>query len=150
MKIFIFYESKFGNGKLLSETLSKILNEKGAQARAYSIREVDAQNIENADFYVFSSPIRMFMFPLSMKKFISKFQPPRKGTGYALMTTYMNPKVKALRVMKKLLDKKGMTKIPVDFKVKVTEIKGPLESGYEKGLEEFASRIIESGDTKPS
>ena len=99
-----------------------------------------------ADFYVFSSPMRMFMFPLSMKNFIGKFNPPKKDTGYALMTTYLNPSVKALAVMKKLLDKKGMIKIPMDFKVKVLDVKGPLESGYENGLEGFASAILESMD----
>ena len=35
MKIIIFYESRFGNGKLLSEGLKKILDEKGAQAEAH-------------------------------------------------------------------------------------------------------------------
>lgn len=144
MKIFIFYESKFGNGKLLSERLKKNLNEKGADAEAYSIREVNLKNIGIADFYVFSSPMRMFMFPLSMRSFIGRFKPPKKGTGYALMTTYMDPRAKALAVMKRLLDKKGMIKISMDFKVKVLDIKGPLESGYENGLEEFASAILKS------
>ncbi len=150
MKILIFYESKFGNGKLLSESLSKILEGKGAQARAYSIKNAQLEKIGNADFYVFSSPVRMFMFPINMKRFISMFEPPIKGTGYALMTTYLNPKAKALKVMKKLLDKKGMVKIPVDLKVKVKEIKGPLENGYENDLEDFANKIIENASSKPS
>ena len=144
MKISIFYESRFGNGKLLSEGLKKFLNDKGAEAEAYSIYEKDLQNIGTADFYIFSSPMRMFLFPLNMRSFISRFKPPKKGTRYALMTTYLNPSVKALAVMKKLLDKKGMIKISMDFKVKVLDIKGPLESGYENSLEEFAGEIIES------
>jgi flavodoxin len=146
MKIFIFYESRFGNGKLLAERLSKILNDKGAEAEAYSIREINLKNIGIADFYVFSSPMRMFMFPLRMRSFIGGFKPPKKGIGYALMTTYIDPRVKALTAMKNLLDKKDMIKISMDFKVKVLDIKGPLESGYENGLEEFASEIIKNID----
>jgi multimeric flavodoxin WrbA len=142
MKVFIFYESRFGNGKLLSENLKKLLKDRGAEAEAFSIREVNLKGIGPADFYVFSAPMRMFMLPLAMRGFIGGFKPPKLGTGYALMTTYLDPRVKALSVMKQLLDRKGMVKTGTDFKVKVLNTEGPLESGYEPGLEKFADEII--------
>ena len=37
-----------------------------------------------------------------MKSFLKKFRPAKEGAKYALMTTYLNPQVKALANMEKL------------------------------------------------
>jgi len=44
--------------------------------------------------------------------------------------------------MEELLQPKGMTKVSNGIKIKVTGMKGPLEEGYQKKLEDFATEII--------
>ncbi len=142
MKIIVIYESKFGNGKKLSEELVEILKGKGQESEAFSINNVKPKNLPAADIYVFSSPTRVFMLPIRMKLFIKRFIPKKAKAKYALMTTYMDPRVKALKAMDKLMRSKKMGKASNDFKVKVLDLKGPLEEGYRKGLEQFADNIL--------
>jgi len=142
MKILILYESRFGNGKKLSGELAEILNGKAQDAEAISIYDVRPGDLSAADVYVFSSPARMFMLPISMRKFIGGFSPKAEGAKYALITTYMDPKARALKVMGKLIGTKKMAKAADDLKVRVTDIRGPLEEGYREKLEKFADDIL--------
>jgi flavodoxin len=144
MKILILYESRFGNGKKLSEELAAILNGKAQDAEAISIHDVRPGDLSAADVYVFSSPTRIFMLPISMRRFIRGFSPKADGSRYALMTTYMDPKARALKVMEKLIGTKKMAKAAGDLKVRISDIKGPLEEGYRDKLEKFADDILES------
>ena len=84
------------------------------------------------------------MLPPSMKSFLKKFKPANDGAKYALMTTYLDPRVKALASMEKILQKKGMVKITDGFKVKALNIEGPLEEGYLGRLKEFSDQLIAS------
>lgn len=142
MKILVLYESRFGNGKRLSEELAAILNGRAQDAEAISIYDIGPGDIPAADIYVFSSPTRMFMLPISMRRFIKSFSPGTRGAKYALMTTYINPGVKALKVMEKLIGTKKMGKAADDLKVRVVDIKGPMEGGYRDRLEKFADDIL--------
>lgn len=144
MKILIIYESKYGNGKILAAGLQELLRNKSQDAEIFSVRNLKPSTLPWADIYVFSSPVRMFMLPLSMRSFLRRFKPVKEGAKYALMTTYMDPRVKALEFMEKLLQSKGMIKITDGFKVKVMDMKGPLEEGYRKRLEKFTAELIKS------
>ena len=142
MKIIISYDSKFGNGKKVVEELQEILKEKGQDVEIFSVGDTKPEDLPTADIYIFSSPTRMFMLPPGMKSFIKKFKPANEKSKYALITTYLDPRVRALAAMEKVLQKKGMIKITDGFKVKVTNIEGPLEEGYENRLKEFAVQLI--------
>jgi flavodoxin len=80
--------------------------------------------------------------PGKMKKFLKKLNVEEKSVKYALMTTQMDPNAKTLEKMQKILEPKGMTKVTPGLHIKVEGMKGPLEEGYEKKIEEFASQIL--------
>jgi len=144
MKILIIYESQFGNGEKIIKELQEILNEKGQDVEIFPVRTTKPSSLPPADFYIFHSPIRMFNIPLKMRFFLMRFKPAKTGAKYALMTTYLDPRVKALTIMGEMLDKKGMIRVSDGFKAKVLDMKGPLEEGYKERLGKFAEEILKN------
>jgi flavodoxin len=141
MRICIIYASWFGNGKKLVEKLGAILTERHHDVMALSLMDETAGTAPDADLYIFSSPTRKFSLPTNVKDFVSGFVPPRSGTRYALMTTYMDPRTIGLKKMQAMLDSKGMRKIADDCRIKSLGLKGPLEDGHDKKLMAFAEEV---------
>jgi menaquinone-dependent protoporphyrinogen IX oxidase len=142
MKVQIFYESKFGNGKKCVDYLGNVLSEKGHEISKNSIREVKPDSIPRCDLYIFSSPTRMGNAHGKMKKFLKKMNIPGEGKKYALIATYADPETKTLTTMEELAKSKGLTKATDGIKIKVNGMKGPLEDSYEEKLDEFASKMF--------
>jgi multimeric flavodoxin WrbA len=63
VKINIVYTSKFGNRKKCIEELREIMEKKGQEVKVFSIADIKLNNLPEADIYIFSSPVRMFMLP---------------------------------------------------------------------------------------
>ncbi len=142
MKVQIFYESKFGNGKKCVEYLGNVISGKGHDVVTNSIREVKPNSIPQSDLYIFSSPTRMGNAHGKMKRFLKKMEIPKEGKKYALIATYADPETKTLTTMEDLVKAKGLTKAADGIKIKVNGMKGPLEDSYEEKLDEFASSMF--------
>ena len=145
MKVYIAYESKYGNGKKCIEHLQGILSKKGHDVETSSIREIKPNALPQADLYIFSSPTHIGNPPRKMRKFLKNLEVKQEGARYALVATCMNDmcnKTKALQVMEDLLQPSGMTKVSDGIKIKVTGMKGPLETGYEEKLDAFVKEIL--------
>lgn len=143
MKVCIVYESKYGNGKTCAEYLQSVISRKGHDTEILSIREIKPKLLPQADFYIFSAPTHIGGPPGKMKRFLKNLKCEEKEGKYALITTCVDLNTKALQKMKDILQPKGMMKISDGLKIKVTGMKGPLEDGYDKKLEEFAAEILE-------
>ena len=141
MKINIIYESKFGNGKKMVEELSDILKAEKNEVKLFMFTDTRPDELPPADLYIFHSPTRQFMLPMGVRGFVKKFSPPSDGTRYALSTTYMDPRTIALKKMDAFLQKKGIVKLTDDLKIKVLDLKGPLEDYGEK-IREFAGKLV--------
>ncbi|MCK5258602.1 MAG: flavodoxin domain-containing protein [Thermoplasmatales archaeon] len=142
MKVCIAYESKYGNGKKCVEYLQNIISKKGKDVEAFSVREIKPNSLPQADLYIFSTPTHIGSPPGKMKKFLKKLEITEEGTKYALMATCMDYKTKSLQTMENLIQPSGMTKVSDGIKIKVTGMKGPLETGYEEKLDTFAKEIL--------
>jgi flavorubredoxin len=142
MKVCIAYESKYGNGKKCVDYLQEAIAKKGHSVETSSIYEIKPNSLPNADLYIFSSPTHIGRPPRKMKKFLNNLEISQEEAKYTTMATHMDPKAKTLQIMENLLQPKGMTKISDGIRIKVTGLKGPLEEGYEKKLDEFANKII--------
>jgi hypothetical protein len=98
-----------------------------------------------ADLYLFSSPGRCGKPRWGMRRFLKKAHLP-SGTSYAILTTEMpTPEERAkwrrvIPVMNQILQEKGLVKI-AESTVLVTGLKGPLQKGWQKEVEAFASQI---------
>jgi hypothetical protein len=159
MKIEYFHASKFGNGAMVAEEFKRLMAAKGSTVNVHHIRDAHPKELTPADLYVFSSPGRIGKPIGSMRRFLKKAR-LSPGTRYAILTTEGAPqpnkrtgklpteeelaKYQRVRpIMNELLLTKGMNKV-AEGRVLVTGMKGPLEEGWQKKVEEFAAAILTS------
>jgi len=142
MKVYIAYESKYGNGKKCVEYLTEAITKKGHSVETSSIREINPDSIPSADLYIFSSPTHIGRPPRKMKKFLNNLEISQEEAKYTTIVTHMDPKAKTHQIINNLLQPKGMTKVSDGVRIKVNGMKGPLEEGYEKKLDAFANEIF--------
>lgn len=156
MKIEYTHASKYGNGATVAEEFKERMATRGAKVDVHHIAGVKPKDLPPADLYVFSSPGRMGKPIRAMRRFLKDLRLPF-GTRYALLTTEMAPqpdkktgrmpteeeicKYQRVRpIMHELLQGKGLVPVGED-KVYVTDIKGPLEEGWQQKVEAFADRL---------
>ena len=156
MKIEYYHASKYGNGAKVGEEFKKQMAARGVTVNVHHVKDVKPREIPPADLYLFSSPGR-FGKPIGdMRGFLKKVNLP-SGTKYAILVTELAPEPeKSIRIpateeelgkcqrvipiMNEMLQKKGLVKV-AEGKVFVTGLKGPLEEGWHKEVEAFASQI---------
>ena len=155
MKIEYLHASKYGNGAMVAEEFSKQMAARGVLVDVHHIRDAKPKELPPADLYLFSSPAR-FGKPIgSMRRFLKKVELPA-GTRYAILTTEAAPHpdsaghvpseqqlarwTRVRPIMNEILQRKGLAEV-AECKVAVTGIKGPLEEGWQRKVEDFAARI---------
>jgi hypothetical protein len=156
MKIEYFHASKYGNGALVAEEFKKQMAAKGVTVNVHHIRDARPREMPPADLYLFSSPGRMGKPIRGMRRFLKKAKLP-SGTKYAILTTAGAPQPdkktgrmpteeelakwqRVIPIMNEILQEKGLAKV-AEGKILVTGIKGPLEDGWQKKVQAFASQI---------
>lgn len=157
MRIGYIHASEFGNGAKVAEEFREQMVARGAQVDVRHVRDVDPAALPAADLYVFSSPGRFGRPIKAMRKFLKHLQ-LAPGTRYALLPTGLapqpNPKTgelpseeelgkceRVVPIMNEMLEAKGLVKVAED-KVLVTDLKGPLEQGWQDKVDAFAARIL--------
>ncbi len=130
---------------------------KGVAVEVHHIDDMKKVELSPADLYVFSSPGRFGKPIKGMQRFLKEVKLPQ-GTKCALLTTEPAPQPDkktgklpteeelgkcqhVLPIMDELLKEKGLVKV-AQTKVYVTGLKGPLEAGWQKKVEAFASAIL--------
>jgi hypothetical protein len=164
MKIEYLHASKFGNGAAVAAEFEKQMAREGASVEVHHIREVRPTALSPADLYVFSSPGRIGKPIRAMRRFLKKLSLPA-DTRYAILTTEAapNPDKKTGRVpteeelsryqrvrpiMNELLQSKGLLKVAED-KIYVTGLRGPLEEGWKKKVQGFATHVLAGIGKRP-
>ncbi len=161
MKIEYFHASKYGNGAMVAEEFKRVVSARNNVVDVHHIREVNPKQMPPADLYVFSSPGRMGKPIRGMRRFLKKARLPA-GARYAILTTEAAPtpdkktgrmptaeeiaKWQRVRpIMNDLLAPKGLKKV-AEGSVLVTGMKGPLEEGWQKKVEDFAASVSSPAD----
>jgi flavodoxin len=156
MKIEYFHASKYGNGVRVAEEFKNQLAASGVEVIVHHIREAKPKEMPPADLYLFSSPGRMGKPIGRMRRFLKKVNLP-SGTRYAILTTEAAPQPdrktgrmpteeerakwqRVIPIMNEILQEKGLVKVALGC-ILVTGLKGPLEEGWQKKVESFASQI---------
>lgn len=156
MKIEYFHASKYGNGAKVADELKALLAAKGVTVNVRHVRDAKPKQLPAADLYLFSSPGRMGKPIGRARRFLKKVNLPA-GTKYAILTTEGAPRPdkktgrmpteeemarwqRVRPIMNAILEAKGLVKV-AEGKVLVTGMKGPLEEGWRKKVEEFAALI---------
>lgn len=156
MKIEYVHASRFGNGAAVAAEFERQMATRGVEVAVHHVGDVDAKRLPQADLYVFSSPGRIGKPIRSMRRFLKDIRLPA-GTSYALLTTEMAPRPdkktgrmpseeeicrfeRVRPIMNELLRDKDLVPVAED-KVYVTDIKGPLEEGWQRKVEAFVASI---------
>lgn len=156
MTIEYFHASKYGNGARVAEEFRALMAAKGITVNVHHVRDVKPKELPPADLYLFSSPGRMGKPIGRARRFLKKVKLPA-GAKYAILTTEGAPRPdkktgrlpteeemakwqRVRPIMNEILESKGLVKI-AEGHVLVTGLKGPLEEGWQKKVEEFAARI---------
>jgi flavodoxin len=159
LKIELYHASKYGNGAKVAEEFQKIMIAKGHGVNVHHVSEANAKDLPKADLYIFGSPGRIGKPIGKMRRFLKDIDLPT-GTICAIFSTEGAPRpnkktgeipseeeiAKYQRIqpiMNEMLQEKGLKKV-ADMKVYVTAIKGPLEDGWQKKVEDFAVQILKS------
>jgi len=144
MNISIIYESKYGTGKQAMTYLENILRKKDYSVQLMLVHEVNPHSLPEVDLYIFSAPNAFGKIVRSMRKFLDKIEIKNSSAYYILVNTCLDPSSsqdKGLEQMEEILRKKNISMLSEGLKLKVMAMKGPLETGYEKKLDEFAQTI---------
>jgi multimeric flavodoxin WrbA len=156
MKIEYFHASKYGNGAMVAEEFKARMAARGVAVNVHHVRDARPKEMPPADLYLFSSPGRMGKPIGRMRRFLKKVPLP-SGTKYALLTTEGGPRPdkktgrmpteeelakwqRVTPIMNEVLQGKGLVKV-AEGKILVTGLRGPLEEGWQKKVEIFASQI---------
>jgi menaquinone-dependent protoporphyrinogen IX oxidase len=156
MRVVYVHASKYGNGARVADEFRSRMADHDIAVETHHVDEVEPEAIPSADLYVFSSPGRMGRPIRSIRHFLKDVRRPR-GTRYALLTTEMAPqpdkktgvvpteeeicRFQHVRpIMIEILQHKGLVKV-AEEKVYVTDLKGPLEDGWQAKVDAFADAI---------
>jgi len=160
VKIEYVHASKYGNGARVADEFKERMASRSVTVDVHHVGDLDPKELPTADLFVFSSPGRMGKPIRGMRRFLKDVRLP-EGTRYALLTTEMAPQPdkktgrmpteeeickyqKVRPTMHALLQAKGLIDVAED-KVYVTQIKGPLEDGWQRKVEAFADQLTVAG-----
>ena len=145
MRIEYFHASKYGNGVMVAEEFKKRMVARGIAVNVRHIREAKPKEMPPADLYLFSSPGRLGKPIGAMRRFLRRANLP-PAAKYAILTTEMPTPEERTRwrrvipIMSQILQEKGLVEV-AQGTILVTGLKGPLEEGWQKKVEAFASQV---------
>lgn len=145
-KVIVVYESKYGNTKLVAETIIEGMNEvEGIEAVLSGLKEVDLDKVIDYDAILVGSPNHFGGPTRGVRKFIDKLgKLPLKGKLFAVFDTYIGKDFKkAVKKMEKRMNEKvpGLKLIALGLSIKVRGMKGPILEGELPKCKEFGNKI---------
>ncbi len=145
-KVIVVYESKYGNTKLVAETIIEGMSEvEGTETALKELKEVNLDNIIKYDAILTGSPNHFGGPTRSIKKFIDKLGKLHlEGKKFAVFDTYINGDFeKAVKKMEKKINEKApeLKQIAPGLSIKVQEMKGPILEGELPKCKEFGNKI---------
>ena len=146
-KVIVVYESKYGNTKLVAETIAEGMKEvEGVETVVSGVKEVDLSKIPDYDAILVGSPTHIGGPTGGIKKFIGKLgKLPLEGKFFAAFGIYMLNK--SFEEATKKLEKRIKDKVPgaiqaaPGLSIKVQGMKGPISEGELPKCKEFGNKI---------
>lgn len=145
-KIIVVYESRYGNTKLVAESIAEGMREAGGvEPTLSSIKEVSFSKMADYDAILIGSPNHIGGPTGSAKKFINKLgEPNLNGKQVAVFDTYMGKDFqKAVKKMEKRIRGKAprLELVAQGLSIQVQGIKGPLSQEQLPLCKDFGRKI---------
>ena len=147
-KVFVFYDTKYGNTKLAAEKIVEGMREiEGIETDIGYVKEISVGNVADYDAIVLGAPNHMGRPSRTMKKFVDRLaELDLKAKNAAVFGTYAGKERLVDRAVKKLgkmVEKKlpNLTLISPGLSIRVNGIPGPLVEGELPKCKDFGRRI---------
>ncbi len=146
-RVIVIYESKYGNTKLVAETIAEGMREvEGTEADVSEVKRVDLSKVPDYDAILVGSPTHIGGPTWGVKRFIGKLgKLPLEGKFFAAFNTYLLDK--SFEQATKKLEKRIRDKVPgaklaaPGLSIKVDGMKGPISEGEFHKCKEFGNKI---------
>jgi len=146
VKVFVVYDTKWGNTKLVAETIVERMKEvKGIEAAISDVKGVNLEKVAEADAILIGSPNHWGGPVRGVKKLIDKLgKLDLKAKWAAVFDTYLEGDFeKAVKKMEKRIGEKvlGLKLIVPGLSIRVGGMKGPIVDGELPKCKEFGKKI---------
>ncbi len=135
VRVFVFYDSKYGNTKLAAEKIAEGMRDEGAEVDLGYIKEVTAEHALDYDSLVLGAPNHMGRPSQTMKKFVNRLSElGLKGKKVAVFGTYSGKARspdRSVSKMERMVQEKlpNLSLISLSLSVRVKGVSGPVVDG---------------------
>jgi len=146
VKVIVVYESKYGNTRVVAETIVEGMREVGGiETVLGEAKKVDLDDINNYDAILIGSPNHIGRPTRSVRNFIDKLgKLDLKEKWVAVFDTYLGEDFeKVVKKMEKRINEKapGLKIIAPGLSIKVQGIKGPIVEGELPKSKKYGNKI---------
>jgi flavorubredoxin len=148
VKVFIIYDSKYGNTKLAAENILEGIKEgEGIETAIGYVKEIDIEKVVDYDTIVLGAPNHMGRPSRTMKKFIDGLAEfDVKAKNVAVFGTYSGrgrPVDRAVKKLEKMVKAKlpNLNLILPGLSIRVNGVTGPLVEGELSNCVDFGKKI---------
>jgi flavodoxin len=148
VKVFVVYDTKYGNTKLVAEKIVEGMREvEGIETAISDVEEVDLERVADYDAILIGSPNHWGGPVRGIKKLIDKLgKLDLKAKWVAVFDTYIKGDFeKAVKKMEKRINEKvpRLKLIIPGLSIKVGDMKGPIVDGELPKCKEFGKKIAD-------
>ena len=148
VKVFVVYDSKYGNTKLAAESIRKGMSQvEGIEAAIGRVNEVNVEEVADYDSIVLGAPNHMGRPSRTIKKFVDRLAGfELKAKSVAVFGTYagrIRTPDRAVRKLEKMVKNKlpNVKLISPSLSVRVNGVTGPIMEGELPKCVEFGKKI---------
>ena len=146
MKVFVVYDTKHGNTKLVAEKIVEGIREvEGIETAISDVEEVDLEKVADSDAILIGAPNHMGGPARTIRKFIDELgKVDLKAKWVAVFDTYLGEDFeKAVKKMEKRIGEKvpGLKLITSGLSIRVGGMKGPIVEGELPKCKDFGKKI---------
>jgi len=146
VKVFVVYDTKHGNTKLVAEKIVEGMREvEGIETAISDVEEIDLERVTDNDVILIGSPNHWGGPVRGIKKLIDKLgKLDLKAKWVAVFDTYIKQDFeKAVKKMEKRINEKvpRLKLIVPGLSIKVADMKGPIVDGELPKCKEFGKQI---------
>ena len=147
-KVFVFYDTKYGNTKLAAEKIVEGMREiEGIETDIGYVKEISVGNVADYDAIVLGAPNHMGRPSRTMKKFVDRLAKldlkAKNATVFGTYSGRVRPADRAVKKLEKMVEKKlpNLTLISPGLSVRVNGIPGPVVEGELPKCVDFGKKI---------
>ena len=148
LKVFVVYDTKYGNTKLAGESIAEGIREvEGVETSIGYVKEIDITKLADYDAIVVGAPNHMGRPSQTIKKFVNRLaELDSKSKKVAIFGTYagkVRDPDRAVKKLEKMVEKKlpNLKLVLPSLSIRVYGIPGPLAEGELPKCKDFGRKI---------